>query len=78
MTDGDESGDAHRGAVRRACIFPIMIIIVALIVLGVAIWGLVDRPGQGVIAVPGITKGVPDDGSGSGAATNAPPAGEPK
>ena len=73
MTDGDESGRAHQRRVPRACLFPMLIIVVALIVLGVAIWALIDRPGQGVTAVPGLTKGVPDSGTGSGAGTPSPP-----
>jgi hypothetical protein len=71
MADSEETGGAHRSPIRRAWILPIIIIVFALLVLGVAIWGLVDRPGQGVIAVPGMTKGVPDDGGGS---TGAAPA----
>jgi hypothetical protein len=65
MPDDEDTGSVHRRPIRRACILPMVIIVVALLVLGVAIWALVDRPGQGVIAVPGMTKGVPDDGSGS-------------
>ena len=55
MADDGTSGPARPPSGKRVLLF--VILATGLLVFIVAVWALIDRPGQGITAIPGITEG---------------------